>query len=105
MSASVKTPETKSGQSGNLIPISGIPSTESLLVNHAMAMRRPVVAIDAIAYTVNRNQSGTLFTYGGQSCGVTITVPKPEPGRPPLSSSPETVPVLMRSRWTRTRRS
>lgn len=68
-----------SGQAGNTFPIVA-DSTDTMLLDYQVGIKRPVVAIDSLTYTVKSTQTGTQFTYGGQSCGVTITLCKPEPG-------------------------
>lgn len=69
-------------QPGHPIPIEGPESTDFIRVNYGLGIRRPVVVMgDVTSYTVKSTQTGSLFTYGGNSCGgITITLPTPAPG-------------------------
>lgn len=69
------------GQMGNTVPLEGLNSTDTLLLDYQLRHRRPVVvASTATAVTVTSTMSGALITYGGAGSGVTITLPTPEPG-------------------------
>lgn len=68
-----------SGQAGNTFPAVA-DSTDTMLLDYQVGIKRPVVAIDATTYKVKSSQTGTFFTYGGQAAGLAITIPAPEPG-------------------------
>lgn len=70
-----------SGQAGNALPKTLANSSDSVLLDYQLGLRRRVVSIStATAYTVAATQTGTVFTYGGAGSGITITLCAPQPG-------------------------